>query len=312
MSKSARVFGLFGAFTAMAVAVVFAGAQARLRGRVVDSTGTPIPTATILVTCEDMDSFEKAVEVRPDGAFSFVILDATRNYRFHVEAPGFISYEQPFKVPAGSTDNDFTFELKTTQEMMAVEQAKILDQPGYKELDEGRELLEQGDTEGAIAKFEAAVAAVDDLVPAWTALAELKFRACDYEAALANAKRCIELDEESVKCLAVAANSCKELGDTESQEKYLSLYQELNPDDPATLFNQAAEFLNKMDDEHARPLLEGCLEADPGFEQCLFEYGMLLLRSGDMEGAKEYLGKYLEVAPDGPEAGTVQETLKYL
>jgi tetratricopeptide (TPR) repeat protein len=312
MSKAARFCGLLGALTAMVAAVAFAGAQARLRGKVVDSAGNPIPTAAIVVTCDDMDSFEKSVEVREDGAFSFVILDATRNYRFHVEAPDFISYEQPFKVPAGSTDNNFTFELKTTQEMMAAEQVKFLEQPGYKELDEGRELLEQGDTEGAIAKFEAAVAAVDDLVQGWTALAELKFRAADYEAALANARRCIELDDESVKCLAVAANSCRELGDTKSQEEYLSLYQELNPDDPATLFNQAAEFLNKMDDEHARPLLEGCLEADPGFEQCLFEYGMLLLRSGDFEGAKEHLGKYLEVAPDGPEAGTVQETLKYL
>jgi hypothetical protein len=39
---------------------------------------------------------------------------------------------------------------------------------------------------------------------------------------------------------------------------------------------------------------------------------MLLLRSGDMEGAKAHLEKYLEVAPDGPDAATAQETIKYL
>jgi hypothetical protein len=39
---------------------------------------------------------------------------------------------------------------------------------------------------------------------------------------------------------------------------------------------------------------------------------MLLLRTGDMEGAKTYLEKYIEVAPDEPDAATAQETIKYL
>ena len=39
---------------------------------------------------------------------------------------------------------------------------------------------------------------------------------------------------------------------------------------------------------------------------------MLLLRAGDMEGAKAHLQKYLEVAPDGDQAATAEETLKYL
>ncbi|MEJ2187827.1 MAG: tetratricopeptide repeat protein [Acidobacteriota bacterium] len=87
----------------------------------------------------------------------------------------------------------------------------------------------------------------------------------------------------------------------------MARYQELNPEDPAILYNEAAVFLNKMDDEGARPLLERCLAVDPSFP-----YGMLLLRTGDMEGAKKHLQKYLEVAPDGADAGTAQETLKYL
>jgi tetratricopeptide (TPR) repeat protein len=92
----------------------------------------------------------------------------------------------------------------------------------------------------------------------------------------------------------------------------MARYRNLNPDDPALLYNSAAVFLNKLDDEGARPLLERCIEADPEFPPCHFEYGMLMLRTGDMEGAKKHLEKYLELAPDGPEAATAQETLKYL
>ena len=89
-------------------------------------------------------------------------------------------------------------------------------------------------------------------------------------------------------------------------------YQELNPDDPTSLFNQAAEYLNALDDDKARPLLEQCLEVDPEFPECLFEYGMVLLRTGDLEGAKGQLNKYLEVAPDGKDATAASETVKYL
>ena len=39
---------------------------------------------------------------------------------------------------------------------------------------------------------------------------------------------------------------------------------------------------------------------------------MILLRSGDIEGSKANLQKYIEVAPDGPEAITAAETVKYL
>ena len=129
---------------------------------------------------------------------------------------------------------------------------------------------------------------------------------------MANAQSCLEIDSESVRCLAIAANAAKALGDLEAHSAFLSRYQEANPDDPAALFNQAVEFLNKLDDERARPLLEKCLEADPDFAKGLFEYGMLLLRSGDMEGAKAKLQRLIEVAPDSENAATARETIKYL
>ncbi len=308
-----------GRFTLVAAVLVLlgagmaeAGAQARVRGIVVDTDGKPIPSAKVTVTSQDIADYRKDVEVKDDGTFSFVILDATRHYKFHVEADGYVPYEQEFKVPVGSTDNEFKFELKTRQQMVEAEQDKLLEQPGYKELGEANDLLKAGKKQEARAKFAEAVAAKPELSQGWQALAELDFQAGDNEKALAEAKKCLDLDDEAVQCLAVATNATKALGMNEEHKKYLARYQELNPDDPATLFNQAAGFLNKMDDEHARPLLEQCLEADPDYAKCVFEYGMLLLRSGDMAGAKAQLEHYLKVAPDGPDAETARETLKYL
>jgi len=312
MNRSRKTVTGIMAVALMCGALVFAGAQARIKGTVVDSSGTPIPDATITITCSAIEGYKKVLHVNKKGAFSTVILDATRHYKFRVEAPGFIPYEEPFKVPIGTTDNEFTFTLKTQQEMVKLEQQKLLDQPGYKEVEEAKALLQKGDKDGARAKLREAVTAKPDLLNAWEALARLDLAAGHNKTALKDATTCLDLDDESVDCLAVAINAAKALGKKKDAEAYMVRYQKLNPDDPATIFNEAAPYINKVDDEHARPLLEKCLEVDPDYPECIYEYGMLLLRSGDMAGAKQQLMHYLEVAPNGPQAAGVKETLKYL
>ena len=274
---------------ALGAAQVWAGAQARIRGKVIGTDGKPVPDAVIIITTDEMENYEKKVKVKEDGSFAALILDATRHYKFTVKAPGYLDYEEPFKVMAGSTDNSFTFELKTKSEVQAQQRQELFEQPGYKELKEGQELLKAGKKAEAVAKLEEAIVAEPELIPAYVGLAEIVFALGDSEKALGHARKCLELDDEELRCLAVAINASKKLGNEEDYRAYLALYQEFNPDDPATLFNQAADLLNKMDDENARPLLESCLASDPDFPKCLFELAMLLLRAGDLEGAKAKL-----------------------
>ncbi len=307
--------GRIGSVTAVMLtlaAVAAAGPQARVFGTVVDSSGKPIGDAVVTITADEGGDYLKTIEVEDDGTWRALILDATQKYRFRVEAPGHVPWEEPFKVSVGTMDNEFTFTLPTFEEEAANQEQKLLDRPGFKEYDEGVKLLKAGDTTAAQAKFEEAVAAKPDLVEAWIQLTELHYKAGEHEAALASAKTCLTYDDEAPQCLAVAANSSLELGLTADHDQYMARYQELNPDDPATLFNQAVVYINNMDDEAARPLLEQCLAADPDFARCLYEYGLILLRAGDMAGAKQQFEHYLEVAPDGADAATVRETLKYL
>ncbi|MGD8439061.1 MAG: tetratricopeptide repeat protein [Holophagae bacterium] len=293
-------------------AVVSAGPQSRVSGLVVDFEGNPIAGATITLTSDELPSFEKSVTTGADGEFRVLILDATKTYLFTVTADGYIKHQEEIKVPTGTMDNEFTFELTTPKQRFETRKQELLEQPGYKEYDEAVHLIEAGQTEQAHERLEAAVAAKPDLIQAYEALASLDFDSGDHELALATARRCLEVDDESLKCLAVAANAAGLLGDSEAEQAFVARYQELNPNDPATLFNQAATFLNKMDDASARPLLEQCLAVAPDFAKCLFEYGMLLLRAGDLEGAKSHLEHYLEVAPDGADADAARETVKYL
>ncbi|RLE26035.1 MAG: hypothetical protein DRJ65_06390 [Acidobacteria bacterium] len=291
---------------------LWAGPQARIYGQVTDADGNPIPTATITYTTNELDSFEKTITVKDDGTFKALLLDATRVYIFHVSASGYIGHDEEFKVPVGTTDNEFVFTLKSVAEASAQQVLKLSEQPGYKELEEGRTLLKAGQKAEAMALFDQALIAVPDLLPAMEYLAEVQYDTGDLENALATAKRCLEEDDESLGCLAIAANASGDLGDTEAHKDFMARFQALNPDDPASIFNKAVVFLNAMDDAQAKPLLEECLEADSEFPKCLFEYGMVLLRGGDIDGAKINFEKYLEVAPDGEDAATAAETVKWL
>jgi len=292
--------------------MVHAGTQAKIEGRVMDLAGTPIAAATVTITTTELSTFKKVMTTDEDGEFQTLILDATRGYNFLIEAEGFQPVESPFKVGAGSTDNVFEFNLQSHDQAAAARGIQQLEQPGYKELGEAKELMTAGDKEAARTKFEEAIAARPDLLEASVRLAELNYGMGDMEGALAAARGCLDQAPEAIQCLAIAINASGELGDEASRNEYMALYQKLNPDDPTILFNEAAVFLNNLDDEGARPLLEKCLAAAPDFPECNFEYGMLLLRSGDMEGAKTHLQKYLEIAPDGPLASTAEETIKYL
>jgi len=291
---------------------LWAGPQARIYGQVTDADGNPLPMATITYTTDELNSFEKTITVKDDGTFKALILDATRVYIFHVSAPGYIGHDEEFKVSVGTTDNEFVFALRTVAEANAQQVLDLSEQPGYKELEEGRNLLKAGQKTEAIALFEQALVAIPDLLPAMEYLTEAQYDTGDLKNALTTAKRCLEEDDESLGCLAIAANASGDLGDTEAHEEFMARFQELNPDDPASIFNKAVVFLNAMDDAQAKPLLEQCLDADSDFPKCLFEYGMVLFRGGDIDGAKINFEKYLEVAPDGEDAATAAETVKWL
>lgn len=297
---------------AVLAGAALAGPQARVSGTVVGTDGAPLSGLTVTVTSAALPKYKKELVTDAEGEFKILLLDATKIYLFTVSAAGYIEYNEEIKVAVGTTDNEFTFELSTKEERAEAKQKELMEQPGYLEYGEAKDLLAAGNTAEARAKLEEALVAVPDLIEALEALANIDFDTGDNELALATARRCLDEDDESLKCLAVASNAAGNLGDAEAHAAYLATYQELNPEDPATVFNQAVVFLNKMDDEGARPLLEQCLSVDPEFAKCLFQYGMILLRSGDLEGAKAQLEKYLAVAPDGPDATAAAETVKYL
>jgi tetratricopeptide (TPR) repeat protein len=260
-----KIHVVFAISVLAAAGLAYAGGWARIQGTVTDSKGSPIPNVVITITgdpANDFINFNKVVTVDKEGKFGALIHDATQRYVFHVSAEGYQQQERSFNVGPGSTPNkvypvssgyraswnefnfqllsfaeasapgriEFIKQLLSFAEASAAGQIELVKQPGYKELEEAKNLYKARDTEGARAKFKEPVAAKPDLLPALSALAELNYDAGDMEGALAAAQMCLKQDDESVQCLAIAANASQALGDEEAHAAYVAQYEDLNPD----------------------------------------------------------------------------------
>ena len=62
----------------------------------------------------------------------------------------------------------------------------------------------------------------------------------------------------------------------------------------------------------SRSLLEIVIEHEPELAEAYFQLGLTCNMLGDVECAKQALVKFIEVAPDDPDAATAQSLLDYL
>jgi tetratricopeptide (TPR) repeat protein len=289
-----------------------AQAQGRIKGTVVDNTGKAIPGAKIVMTCQEIANYHRELVADDKGTFATLVVDATRRYMFHVEAPGFQPVEQEYKPLIGGQTLEISFKLTSVVELQAKQQQKALEQPGIKELREGHELLEAGKAAEARAKFAEAAALKPDLYLAWLGLGDLDQKTGKNDDALSDAEKCLALKPSFPQCLALGMNAAQAKGDKTLYAKYAEAYKQTNPSDPSVFYNEAVGHLNKGDDVAARPLLEKALEADPKYADALFQLGMVCFRTGDTAKAKELLQRFIAAAPDHKEAGTAKEMLSYL
>jgi tetratricopeptide (TPR) repeat protein len=310
--REMKVTRLLAAALLLVPTLLLAQAQGRIEGFVHDSKGNPITDATIKLTCPELPTFEKELKTDERGEFATLIVDATKKYLFHVEAPGFQPIEQLNKPKIGGQTLHLDFELKSLQEAESQAEQQALEQPGVKELREARDLLDRGKKPEARAKLEAAVKAKPDLYLAWMELGRLDLEDGKNADALEDAKKCLALSANFAPCLAVAVNASQALGDTKAFESYMAAYKQANPSDPAVLFNEAVEHLNNGEDDAAKPLLEEALQADPNFGDALFQLGMIYVRKGDNAKARDYLERFIKAAPDNKDVPTAKEMLKYL
>lgn len=290
----------------------FAGAEARMTGKILDAvTKEPIPNAVLNLSAVSGKNVKNQVKSRKDGGFTLTVLDGTLRYKFVISADGYAPYEETIKMTIGDT-NHRDFELsKPTAGQPAEGQMQMTQgaaDPAVVAYNEGATLINSGDVPGAIAKFEAAVAAKPDLTAGWMALAKANHRAKAHQKAIDAAKKALEFDDTDTDMWNIVYQSYTALGDKTNA----AAAQKKLPANPTQLFNEAARLINQGKDAEAQPLLEQAVAADGKFAIGYYELGMVYARTGKTAEARQSLEKYLELEPNGKDAATAKEMIGYL
>ncbi len=305
-----RALALSLIMTLFAAANAFAVGEARMTGKIIDATTKkPIPDATVKLEAVEGKTVKQSTGVKKDGSYAVFLLDGTIKYKFTFEAPGYAPWVETVKLKIGEP-NIKDIELRKGTEIASatvpVEAAKS--DPAIDAYNEGAALSNSGDTAGAIAKFEAAVAAKPDLTAGWMALAKTTAKVKQWPKAIAAAKKALEVDEDDASMWTVLYQAYVATGDKANA----AIAEKKVPANAPALFNQAARLINDGKDADAEKILQQAVAADDKFAIAWYELGMVYVRTDKKADARAAFTKYLELEPNGKDATTAKEMMNYL
>jgi Tfp pilus assembly protein PilF len=178
---------------------------------------------------------------------------------------------------------------------------------------QGVALTKQGDDEGAFARFQEALELDPNLQEARVALAIAALRLDRPGEAAAAAEAVLKENPEDERALGIRYNAYLKLND---EEKVVESLVGLAAADPAMaaagLFKLATLAFDADKTVKAKDRLGKVLAIDPNHPRAHYLLGLIQMREGATEESKAHLERFLQLAPNDPDAETAQKLLQYM
>jgi tetratricopeptide (TPR) repeat protein len=204
-------------------------------------------------------------------------------------------------------------EAKTAAALADLERYGRLTEEAKKVYNEGVALVKAGDHDGAFAKFQEAIGIDPSLKEALLGVATEGLKIKRYQEALAAAKAILRDDPGNEQALRARYNASLGLGD---QAELVPALMGLATIEPVvardSLLHLAYDAYDANDMVRAKELFGKVLEVDPNQPQSHYVLALIAVNDGATEEAKAHLERYLELAPNDPEAATARDLLNYL
>ena len=178
---------------------------------------------------------------------------------------------------------------------------------------EGVRLSKGADEEAAFARFREALALDPNCEPALLGLAASALKLDRAAEAAAAAETLLKGNAQHAEALKIRYNAALKLKD---EAKLADALLGLAAVDAATarngLFALASGAFHRDDFAAAKENLRRVLGIDPIHAQSHYLLGLILMREGAKAEAKSHLERFLQLAPDDPDAAMAKDALKYL
>lgn len=194
-----------------------------------------------------------------------------------------------------------------------MEQTGRLAEEAKRIYNEGVAALKAGDEEGAFALFQEAVETDPNLERALLAVATTGTKIGRDEEAIAATNTLLAENPQNEDAIRIRYNAALNLGD---EAVLIDALVGLAPFEPAIaragLWKLALESYDGGDMLEAGKRFRKVLEVDPNYPWANYLLGLVLMGEGDNEEAISYLERFVQLAPDDPEAPSATELVKYL
>lgn len=317
-------------------AALFAQAQGRMYGFVTDMAGKPVEGARIIVFLPESATYKVEVKSDKKGKYSIAVLDATRHYTLRIEKEGYQPQEGPYKfeafatakvdiqlapanaaapaappmaptAPAPRVSPEEAAKAEAQRTAAQTEQAAILT------YNEGAQLFNSGDVDGAIAKFELAAQTNPKLPQAQSILARLYAQKQAWDKSAAAAESAMTLDPTDAKAAFARFEAYQALGEKEKAQAAFVELQKVDPQGAAiSLYDKGRALFEAGQVQAAVTTLNEAATLDPTHARAHYQLGLCYANTGEYGKAKTELKRFLELAPEDPEAAVAQEMLKGL
>jgi Tfp pilus assembly protein PilF len=204
-------------------------------------------------------------------------------------------------------------EAKTQAAQADLQRIGRLAEEAKRVYNEGVELLKTGDAEGASAKFQQALEADPNLQVARLALATTALDLGRAAEAAAAADAVLKADPRNAEALRIQYNAALKLGNEPKVIDALVALAAVDRDMALDgLFKLARTAYDHDETAKAKERLAKVLEIDPNHAQSHYLLGLLLMREGANAEAEKHLERFVQLAPNDPDAATARKILKYL
>lgn len=204
-------------------------------------------------------------------------------------------------------------EAKAAEALQLLEKYGRLTEEANKIHNQGVTLMRAGDPEGAFAKFQQALEADPSLEPALLGVATTGIQIDRAAEAAAAAETLLAADPQHEQALRIRYNAALTLKD---EEKIVDSLMGLSLIDPTSARDNIAKLAVAAFDADnvvlAKKRFGQVLELDPNHPRSHYFLGLIFVREGANAEAKSHLERFVELAPNDPQAPAATEMLEYL
>lgn len=334
------------ALVACASIALYADGQGRIRGKITNKAGKPVPEAKVSLTQIDINQ-KRELKVASDGTYSQAGLNP-KEFNVVVTAPGYADFQKVVKIPL---DNVIVEDIVLSTTKEAPPTTAVVEDPGSAAYSAGRDayetatpLFQQQKYSEALPLMELAYQNIQESAQnakdtelkedARKALVSVErvYAITAAEVGLANSSKrdlfakATPILEKYVTAgliegkpnpkdgslISALMRIGKETGDKAMEKKYQGYYETLAGPQPTIPYNEGVNAFNAGHMKEAREHVMRAVAVDPKFADSYWLLGVLDFADNKLASAKANLKKYLELAPTGAKAGEVKEMLREL